>query len=112
MRLYLRQVWLIVTTEEICPGQRTIRLMREMRRFETGLAWKRLKHHSAPPEDLSQLRKLLFRVLKTGRAPGFRQLQQICETGILNQDFVGVRTPQARSPTMRRGFFRAGLSGL
>ena len=54
---------------------------------------KRLKHLSEPPEDLSQLRKLLFRALKAGRAPGFSRLQQICENGILNQDFVGVRTP-------------------
>lgn len=77
---YLRQAWRIVTAEDISPRQRTIRLMQEIRRFEAGPLWERLQHLPEPPEDLSQLRQLLFRALKAGKAPRFRRLQGICES--------------------------------
>ncbi|MCP4146031.1 MAG: hypothetical protein GY752_12220 [bacterium] len=74
----LRIAWNLVADKPIGPWSRSKHLHRELTRFEA-IAWLRVKDSRHPPDNLSDLRKVFFLVLKCGaKIPGERQIHEIC----------------------------------
>ncbi len=62
---YLLEAWGAVTDEPIEPRQRSERLYQKMSRFETS-RYRAYQHYDLPPDNLSELQKILFSMFKTG----------------------------------------------